>query len=170
MAIRCCTHHLRSQVREPHQDAAIRGGEHGQQQNPRIRIGIGRAARGGGGFYSCGRELFFCPGCGVLLALDERRNCGRWILGGGWGSHPASFGRTRDFRPSDPEDAVGAARWALWAFRAFPRVKPRWTWPPANRKEPGLTYILMYIYGPTSTSSYRCSIIFPSKISKNDEK
>ena len=109
----------------------------GEQQNPRIRNGVGWAAGGGAGFYSCGRVLFFSRGCGVLLALDGRRNCGRRILGGGWGSDPASFRPTRDFWPSDPEGAVAEAPWAVWAFsrcshdnrgRGLFRLFDIWAW------------------------------------------
>jgi hypothetical protein len=71
---------------------------------------LGEPALEAEGLYSCGRALCFPRGCGALVALDGRRNCGRWMLGSGWGSHSSSFRRTRDFRPSDPELA---ARWAL---------------------------------------------------------
>jgi len=78
----------RSHARGAAPDAAMRrASEHGvgEQQNPRIRNGIGRDAGGGGGFYSCSGVLFFFLGVRVLVALDGRRNCGRRILGGGWG-------------------------------------------------------------------------------------
>jgi len=55
----------RSHWRGAAPDAAMRrASEHGvgEQQNPRIRNGIGRAAGGGGGFYSCGGVLFFSSG------------------------------------------------------------------------------------------------------------
>lgn len=62
---------------------------------------------------------YFFLGWGVLVALDGRRNCGRRIFGGGWGSDPASFRPTRDYWPSDPEGAVGAATWASLGFSLF---------------------------------------------------
>lgn len=111
------THHLgrtKGGPRLVRRCGGLRSTGSGSSKTLEFEMELGEAAGGGGGFYSCGGVLFFFSrDCGVLVALDGRRNCGRRILGGGWGSHPASFRPTRDFWPSDPKGAVEG--WAAWA-------------------------------------------------------
>lgn len=55
----------------------------GEQQNPRIRNGVWRAAGGGGGFYSSGGLLVVLYSrLRGLIALNGRRSCGRRMVAG----------------------------------------------------------------------------------------
>ena len=90
----------------------------GSSKTLEFEIELGEPPVEAEGFIAAVAYCFFFSGCGVFVALDGRRNCGRRILGGGWGSHPASFPPTRDFWTSDPKAAVeGWTAWALCCVR-----------------------------------------------------